>query len=175
MKVLALDLSTKSSGFAIYENQNLISHGCISATSNNLFNRIEKMGTELNTVLKNNKIDKAIIEDVYPEDVHNNQSVYKALVYLQGHICMLLNKYNIEFSFYNASEWRKKCGIHTGRGIKRESLKTQDIKFVQNQFGIKVNDDEADAICIGFAAVGGIIKQPQNQIDKNEYGDFEFA
>ena len=104
MKILALDLSTKNSGYAIYENQTLISHGCISASGNNLFNRIEKMGIELNAILKNNKIDKAIIEDVYPEDVHNNQSVYKALVYLQGYICILLNKYNIEFSFYNASE-----------------------------------------------------------------------
>ena len=42
-------------------------------------------------------------------------------------------------------------GIKTGRGIKRASLKEADIAFVEETFGITVNDDEADAICIGFA------------------------
>ena len=36
-------------------------------------------------------------------------------------------------------------------GIKRTSLKEADIAFVEETFGITVNDDEADAICIGFA------------------------
>jgi len=35
-----------------------------------------------------------------------------------------------------------------GRGIKRETLKNQDIKYVEDKYNIKVNDDEADAICI---------------------------
>ena len=53
------------------------------------------------------------------------------------------------------------CGIKTGAGVRRESLKAKDIAFVKSQFGIIVNDDIADAICIGFSAVGGIIKEPQ--------------
>ena len=172
MIVLALDLSTKSSGWAVYEHQKLFSHGCITASSTNLYKRIHKMVDGVEEILKSIKIDKAIIEEVVPEDIHNNQSVVKALLYLQGYITELLDKYNIEFQFYTASQWRKKCGIHTGRGIKRESLKPKDIQFVQSQFGIKVNDDEADAICIGFAAVGGIIKEPQIIVDDD---GFEFA
>ena len=53
------------------------------------------------------------------------------------------------------------CGIKTGAGVRRESLKPKDIAFVKSQFGITVNDDIADAICIGFSAVGGVIKEPQ--------------
>ena len=172
MKVLALDPSTKQTGYAIFENQDLITHGYISAGSANLYNRIHKMIDDLKKIIKEQKIDKAIIEDVIPDDVHGNQQVFKALMYLQGFITDLLNTYNIEFAFYTASEWRKKCGIHTGRGIKRDSLKPQDIKFVQSQFGIKVNDDEADAISIGFAAVGGVIKEPQTIVTDD---GFEFA
>lgn len=176
MKTLALDLSTKSSGYAIYENQELISHGYFTAGSNNLYNRIHKMVDELEKILKKNIIDRAIIEDVFPEDVHNNRNVFNALMYLQGFITDLLNTYNIPFTFIIPSEWRKKCGIHTGRGIKRDSLKPQDIKFVRDQFGIQVNDDEADAICIGFAAVGGTIKVTQEkQYEYDEFEDFEFA
>lgn len=171
MIILALDPSTKNSGYAIYNNQELIAHGCISAGSNNLYHRIDKMVEGLEKILIEYQVEEAIIEDVFPEDVQHNQKVYKALMYLQGFLTHKLDEYKIPFNFYTASEWRKKCGIRTGRGIHRESLKPQDIKFVQNQFGIKVNDDEADAICIGFAKVGGEIKQPQ--IIKVD--DFEFA
>lgn len=158
MNTLALDLSSKSTGYAIYENQELKKYGCISASSSNLYKRIEKMATELTTVLKENKIDRVVIEDVVPDDVRNNSKVFRALMHLQGVICFTLDKFNLTPEYVVASHWRKLCGIRTGAGIHRESLKPKDIEFVKNQFGIIVNDDIADAICIGFAAVGGTIK-----------------
>jgi Holliday junction resolvasome RuvABC endonuclease subunit len=172
MIVLALDPSTKVTGFAVYKDQELIDHGYINAGSADVFNRIHKMISEIEEILNKYEIDKAILEEVLPEDVRNNNKTFKALMYLQAFITDCLHSHKIEYSFFVASEWRKKCGIHTGRGIKREILKTQDIKFVQSQYGIKVNDDEADAICIGFAAVGGIIKEPQVIVDDS---GFEFA
>lgn len=172
MLTLALDLSTKSSGWALFENQDLIKYGCITAGSANLFNRIDKMTKELSDILDSYNIDNVVIEDVIPEDVHNNQQIYKVLTYLQGFILRELDHHSItNIKFYVSSEWRKLCGIKTGKGVKRESLKPQDIAFVQNQFDIKVNDDVADAICIGFAAVGGTIKKPQIMIKD----DFEFG
>jgi len=158
---LALDLSTKSSGYAIFEDQNLVKYACITASSTNLFKRIDKMVQELTTVLTENKIDKVVIEDVLPEDVRGNNNVFKALIYLQAFVVHLLDNYNLTPIFFTASHWRKLCGINTGRGVRRESLKPRDIAFVQSQFGITVNDDIADAICIGFAAIGGTIKEPQ--------------
>lgn len=172
MIVLALDPSTKDTGWAIYTDQTLTAHGHISAGSANVFHRIHHMIDEINKIIIQYAPTKAILEDPLPEDVRHNIQVFKALTYLQGFICDSLNKQKIEYKFYTSSEWRKKCGIHTGRGVKRESLKPADIAFVQSQFGIKVGDDEADAICIGFAAVGGTIKTPQAIID--DYG-FEFA
>ncbi len=172
MIVLALDLSTKSSGWAIYENNELKDYGCITASSTNLFNRIDKMTKEISALFSQYDITKVAIEDVIPDDVHNNQKIFKALTYLQGFILRELDRLNIsEIEFYVSSEWRKKCGIRTGRGIHRESLKPKDIAFVKNQFGISVNDDVADAICIGFAAVGGTIKEPQVIIEDG----FEFG
>lgn len=161
MRTLALDLSTKSSGQAIFDGQELKDYGCITATSSNLYNRIDKMIEEISILLNKNKIDKVIIEEVLIEDIHGNQSVFKALMYLQGFVCHLLNKFKLTPTFVIASHQRKMCGIRTGAGVRRESLKPKDIAFVQSQFGIKVNDDIADAICIGFSAVGGVIKEPQ--------------
>lgn len=172
MVILALDPSTKNTGWSIFINQDLHAHGYISAGSTNLFNRIHYMIDELKKIIEKYNPEKAILEDPLPEDVKHNIQTFKALTYLQGFICDLLNDNKIEYKFYTSSEWRKKCGIRTGAGIKRDPLKASDIAFVQNQFGIKVNDDEADAICIGFAAVGGEIKKPQIIIDNS---GFEFA
>ena len=172
MVTLALDLSTKSSGWSIFENQELVKYGCITAGSANLYNRIDKMVDEIDKILSENKIDNVVIEDVIPEDVHNNNNVFKALIYLQGFIVHKLDQYKLVPTFFTASEWRKKCGIRTGRGIHRESLKPQDITFVKSQYGITVNDDIADAICLGFAAVGGTIKEPQTIVTED---GFEFG
>lgn len=173
MITLALDLSTKSSGWAIYENQELKDYGCIGAGSANLYHRIDKMIEELSAILDKYNIDNVLIEEVVPENVHNNNNTYKALMYLQGFVMHLLDRYKLNnIKFYTSSEWRKKCGIHTGRGVHRESLKPKDVAFVKSQFGISVNDDIADAICIGFAAVGGTIKEPQVIVDDS---GFEFA
>lgn len=173
MIVMALDASTKSTGVAIFENQELIHHECITASSTNVFKRIDKMIQKIGELIDQYKIEKVSIEDVYPEDVRSNISTYKVLTYLQGYILHLLDDKGIkDIKFFTSSEWRKKCGIKTGAGIHRESLKIKDVKFVKDQYGISVNDDEADAIGIGFASVGGVIKQPQIIVDDS---GFEFG
>lgn len=150
--ILGLDPSTKSTGFSVFNGKELIAHGTITAGSTNVFHRISKIIQELDEkVLKKYPIKKCIIEEIIPEDVRYNQNVFKPLMYLQGFICNLLNTYNIQPSFFTASEWRKKCGIKTGRGIKRNSLKMKDKLFVKQYYGIDVNDDEADSICIAYA------------------------
>ena len=57
----------------------------------------------------------------------------------------------IKIEFIYASSWRKECGIKTGAGVKRETLKKNDIDFVKKTYNLDVNDDIADAICIGYA------------------------
>lgn len=172
MIILGIDPSSKSTGISVFDNQKLVHYECITAGSANLYKRIDKMITELERILIEYKIQYVYIEDVYPEDVHNNLNVFNALKYLQGFILHLLNKYEIKHTFFTPSEWRAKCGIRTGPGIKRDTLKPKDIEFVKNQFGIEVNDDIADAICIGFVGTGSSPIKPH--IEKTEDG-FEFG
>lgn len=151
MKVLALDLSTKSSGWSIFENKNLIDSGCISASSTNVLNRIEKIIKELRIIFDKYKPDNIIVEEVLPEDVKHNQTVFKALMYLQAAVALEFNRDGKKLEFFVSSEWRKICGIRTGRGITRDTVKAADIKFVKDNYNLDVNDDIADAICIGYA------------------------
>jgi len=51
--------------------------------------------------------------------------------------------------------------IKQGRGIKRNDLKPQDIKYIKDKYNINVNDDIADAICI-FDVYGEKIDNEMN-------------
>lgn len=155
MKVLALDLSTKNTGWAVFEDKKLIDSGCIAATSTNVLNRISKITEELRIIYDRFNPDEIIVEEVLPEDVKHNQQVFKALMYMQASVALEFNKSGKKLNFYVASEWRKKCGIRTGRGVTRDMVKAADIKFVKDNYGIDANDDICDAICIGYAYTNG--------------------
>lgn len=159
MKILSLDASTKSTGWAVYSNSYLSAYGCITSSSTDLFKRIHKMVDEIKSIIetenKEEKINKIILEEVRPDDIgsRSNLATHKALMFLQGAIAMMVhdNFSNIEIEYLYPSEWRKCCKIKTGRGVVRETVKQRDIRFVEETFGLKVNDDIADAIGIGYA------------------------
>lgn len=131
------------------------------------------MVQEIKNIVAVNGINKVAIEDVVPDDVRNNGTVFRALMHLQGCVCKMLSlDFNLTPEYLVASHWRKMCGIKTGAGVMRESLKPKDIAFVKNQFGLNVNDDIADAICIGFAVVGGEVKVSDTVITED---GFEFG
>ena len=159
MRILALDASTKSTGWAVFEDTRLQTYGCLTASSTDLIKRINKMIEGLKVILSQENVDKIILEEVRPEETGiQNLKTHKALMYLQAAIVFLIhdNFKSIEIEYVYPSEWRSKCGIKTGRGIQRTSLKTKDIAFVKDTYDIVVNDDIADAIGIGHAFVNNL-------------------
>lgn len=155
--LLSLDLSTKSSGFAVFDGDKLIQSGCITSASTDMIKRIHIMIDGIQFLLDNYlDIDTIVVEEVRPEGGYGvgNQKTHKALMYLQAALEFLIHdNYNkkVKIEYIYPSSWRTAIGIKTGRGVKRTSLKEQDIEFVKEHFGLNVNDDEADAICIGYA------------------------
>ena len=155
MNILSLDLSTKSSGWAVFEDKNLKEYGCITSSSTDLVKRIYIMRDGIKEILNKYTINKIVLEEVRPEGGYGagNIQTHRALMWLQAAIGFLLHDEfkTIEIEYVYPSSWRASCGIKNGRGIKRISQKEADIQFVQETYGIKVNDDIADAICIGHA------------------------
>lgn len=155
MRILSLDASTKSTGCAIFNDNNLEAYYCLTASSSDLINRIKKIIPQLEQILKDHPVDKIILEEVRPEGGLQNIKTHKALMYLQAAIAFLVHERfkNVEIDYIYPNEWRKLCGIKTGAGVRRETLKPKDIAFVKQTYGIDVNDDIADAIGIGHAYI----------------------
>ena len=152
MKLLSLDVSTKSTGWAVFENKNLIEYGCITSASTDLIKRIHIITDGIKEILNKYTIDKIVVEEVRPEMGTQNIKTHRALMWVQGYIAIMAHdNFKLEFEYIYPSEWRKTCGIKTGSGVRRESLKSKDIAFVKEKYHIDVNDDIADAIGIGYA------------------------
>lgn len=155
MNLIAIDASTHSSGIAIYKHNKLYKTECITASSSNLFNRIETMVQGIRQLLiKNPDLEYIVLEQVRQQN-YTNMKTTKALMYLQGCIAMMVHK-NFDYmliDFLYPSEWRKVCHISQGRGVRREDQKKNDIQWVKYQFNIEVNDDIADAVGLGFAYI----------------------
>ncbi len=165
MNLLSIDASTKSTGIAYFVNGKLTKYDCFTASSTDLIKRIYKIVNSLKTFMLENKTDKIVLEEVIPknnqdESHTSNLKTRKALMYLQAQINFMLhdNFSKVEIDYVYPSEWRAAIGIRTGRGIERATLKEADIQFVKDNYGITVNDDIADAICIGHS----IINQENN-------------
>ena len=117
MKILGLDLSTKSSGWAIFNDGKIENYGCITASSDDLIKRIHKMTDELKTIILENDIDKIIVEEVRPQGGYGvgNLQTHRALMWLQAGLAFMVHddcdKVHIDYILPNS--WRAKVGIKT--------------------------------------------------------------
>ena len=142
MIVLGLDTSSYSTGYAVMENKKILSYGTIKpAKKLDLFDRIIFIEKE---IIKNKKIEYIIIEELA---MTRNMKVVKALVGLQYHLLLEFRKKEMLVLELRPNEWRKPLEI---KGKKREELKQNAIEWVTNNYNLKVNDDEAEAICIAY-------------------------
>ena len=152
MIILSIDASTKSTGYAVFKDTKLVTFGCLTASSTDLIKRIHIITDGIKEILNKYTIDKIVVEEVRPEMGTQNIKTHRALMWVQGYIAIMAHdNFKLEFEYIYPSEWRKACGIKTGSGVRRESLKPKDIAFVKEKFHIDVNDDIADAIGIGYA------------------------
>ena len=147
MKLLSLDLSTKSTGWSFGKDTILEQHGYIPISSKIVEQRIIKMRDQIIALICQYNPDQIIMQQVRPQiNSHTN----KVLMWLQGIVAIAAYECNpnIQIKFIGASEWRAAIKIKQGRGIKRDEVKAYDIQYVKEKYNINVNDDEADAICI---------------------------
>lgn len=153
MRYLGIDASTKSTGISVFDEDELIAHDCLKASSTDVIKRIQKIIEQLDKVISVHKPDIIILEEVIPkqqEDNYKTVQTRRVLMWLQAAINFLCHEHypNIKIDYIYPNEWRAWIGVKTGAGVHRESLKEKDIEWVKDTFGLTLNDDEADAIGI---------------------------
>lgn len=151
VKILAIDQSTVKTGLAIFEDSKFIKYDLIDLhKEKDSEKRFNDMCKSIVSTITNVKPDNVIFEDV---SLQTNVATLRLLAQLQGVIigCCQLN--DLYFKIYKPSSWRKLLNFKQGRGVERKFLKKQSKDYVKQYFSLEVNDDIADAICIGQAYI----------------------
>lgn len=150
-RLITIDSSTNKSGIAIFDNGKYNSNLLLDFSyDKKMDTRFEKMSLELIKTLNIYKPDIIYIEETV---VLRNAQTQRFLTRLQGVVYGWCIQNNCEFNTIRPTEFRKQLGFKQGKNIKRNQLKEQAITYVKNKFNLEVNDDVADAICIGDAVI----------------------
>lgn len=143
--ILALDVSTTSTGYALYVGDKLTKFGFIKPTGKDWLVRVRKMADKVAELDKDYSIDTVVIEDTF---FLKNIKTVKKLCLAQGILLGQLPKANLIQVFPNT--WKKHFGLGKGKATRDEQKQTS-ISVAETLFliGYGINDDEADAILMG--------------------------
>lgn len=150
-KLLALDQSSRITGWAIFDNGKLANYGKFNAevVGANIGDRLEFIRNKIRKLIEDNQIEEVIMEDIQMQgNVVNNVQTFKILAEVFGVISELLVEMKIPQSAVLASSWKSALGI---KGRARAEQKQNAQKLITKIYNISVIQDIADAICIGLA------------------------
>lgn len=157
-RTLAFDQASRTTGWAVYDNKTLIASGHFSISANKIMqDRLKSF-----VLYFIDLVEKYHPEKIYYEGIQyqSNIETYKKLAYIQAMIIYFSN--NIPIIELAPSHWRSilknKHKINFGRSRFEQKQKAQE--FVKQFFNKEVTEDEADAICLGYA---GILEDEKNK------------
>lgn len=147
--LLSLDTSTTSTGWAIFKDGEYQESGVIDDFKKvkNGYERLKLMTKELLDSIGQLKPDIIVIEK---DVVFGNMKVIDMLMKIIGAVYGFCLFNEITYYEFAPSEWRKYVKLQAF-GRKRDEFKKASIKYIKDNLNMDVNDDEADAICIGLA------------------------
>ena len=146
-RLLALDQASKCTGWAIFEDGELKSYGKISLDDPNTDTRLVQLRQGIQTLVTDYNIDEVIFEDIQQQNnIANNIQTFKVLAEVYGVVSELLQEIQIPHSTVLAASWKSTLGI---KGRTRAEQKKNAQLYVEQNYGIHVIQDIADAVCIG--------------------------
>lgn len=151
-RILALDAATGITGYAIYDNQVLVSFGTFKTNSSlEPTERINEVKKWLQVAIKEWEPDFIGIENIQLQKYGKGAvqvKTFQTLANLQGVLLDTAFEASIDHDLAYSNEWRAYCGV-SGGDTHRDAQKKAAQAKVKIWYDINCTEDEADAICIG--------------------------
>lgn len=144
--ILALDQSSRITGYAIFKDGELIDSGTFVTSDDFIPNRLVQIRNKINEIINTYNIDKILLEDIQMQNQVNNVATYKILAEVLGVLEELCAERNISHEIIHSQTWKSGLLI---KGRDRSAQKKNAQNYVINTYNKKVSQDESDAICIG--------------------------
>ena len=134
-RIIALDNATHITGWAVFDNKELVSYGKYTTKSSETSDRILEMG-----------------EDIQQQ---SNVTTFKVLAKLQGVLEYISKKHDVEYYIIPPATWKHNAGV-TGKS--RTDQKKSAQLIVTRIYNIQATQDESDAILLGKYGVDKFLK-----------------
>lgn len=151
MTILAFDQSSRVSGYSVFQDNKLLTFGKFSFDDQDMGTRLTQIRSKVKSLIEEYQPDHVVFEDIQQQNnVANNVQTFKILAEVYGVISELLSSLHIPYSTILAASWKSTLGI---KGRTRQDQKHNAQTYVQETYGVKCTQDEADSICIGTAHI----------------------
>lgn len=142
-RIVGLDNATENMGVSIFDGGQLVYYHCFTFHGETIDRLIQNRRFIINTIINTWKPDKIIVEDI---QYQNNISTFKILAMLLGNTLTAIQENNVPYITVLSKVWR---AHFMANELTRVQQKAKSIELVETMYGIKVNDDIAEAILIG--------------------------
>ena len=150
-RVLALDAATNITGYAVFDNGELVSYGTYKTNSEHeAEERINELKKWLETAIRTWEPDFIGMENIQLQSFGHGQyqvEMYRVLANLQGVLIDTMFEAGVPHELAYSTTWRKYCNIGDEKG--RENKKKLAQEKVRLWYEKDCTQDEADAICMG--------------------------
>lgn len=165
-RVLALDQSSRKTGFAVFDGTDLVKYGVIDVDRcNDKELRVRSMCEQVMGIVKRFKPNVVILEGI---TVQGSVAVALLLSQVQGRMIQIAEEHGCRIKIALPSEWRRVLGFRQGKDVQREQLKEQATSFIEKSYHISPGEDCCEAICIGLSHCYQVGLLPKKEIDHNE-------
>ena len=149
-RVLALDQATHTTGWSIFDGDQLVRYGTFNTEIKDETARINAIKNWMLSMISNWSPDCVAIEGIQFQDESSGQkvsvTVFQGLARLQGVLMEACYALKVDFVVCPTNTWRNHCGV---KGRYRADKKRSMQLIAKKEYDISVTDDEADAIGIG--------------------------
>lgn len=161
MNILGLDMSTKKSGYAYFNNKNLIQYGVweYPGKEQDWRKRCVWMGDKLSEFCKKHYVDYVFCEEPI---FMKNPKTQEQLSTIEGIVMWIVHEHNAKAIYLRPSEWRGCLGLQ-GSKLKREELKKLSIDYANKTFNLNLvwksntskfnEDDIADSLNVAWSQI----------------------
>lgn len=146
--LLSLD-QAKDCGWAVYDikNKKLVDYGVQSFQKYKDYDEaIHQLKLFMISLIEKYNPQVVTIEEVH---YSRNKNVYHKLSKLQGVLINHLIQENIKFEVLVPSAWKNSLDVAKGNKTKRKEEKENSIDFAKEIYGIEVDNNTSDAVCMG--------------------------
>ena len=144
-RILALDQATHVSGYAVFNNKNLIEYGAFEALGENDIERSVQVKSWMISLIDQFDVDFVGLEGIQYQ-IAAGVTTFESLARLQGILAATCVEEKIPYKIAPTNTWRLHCGV---QGRSRPDRKRSMQRLVKEWFGFTPTEDEADAIGIG--------------------------